>query len=152
MTQKNTKQQALKEHMQHDKKRHKIACTTSDVTLPPYSRETSYVIASKFSKNGCVIRYTRSKSMMYDKRKCFSCQGKVEGVLHECHSENIGAQTHDIVQHSNKPEWKLNYANVISENDALSRDIDHKQCIIEQCQLLKHELAHLEIAYPHPRL
>lgn len=45
------------------------------------------------------------------------------------------------MQHSNNPEWKVNYASVISDNDALSQDIVyHKQCITEQWQLLKREL------------
>ena len=79
--------------------------------------------------------------MKYDKSKCFFCQGKVQGVLHECQSGNVGTQIHDIVQHSNNPEWKVNYACVISDIDALSQDIVyHKQCITEQWQLLKREL------------
>ena len=56
-------------------------------------------------------------------------------------SGNVGTQIHDIVQNSNNPEWKVNYASVISDNDALSQDIVyHKQCITEQWQLLKCKL------------
>ena len=48
---------------------------------------------------------------------------------------------HDIVQNSNNPEWKVNYASVISDNDALSQDlVYHKQCITEQWQLLERKL------------
>ena len=76
--------------------------------------------------------------MKYDKSKC---QGKIQGVLHKCQSGNIGIQIHDIVQKSNNPEWKVNYASVISDNDALSQDIVyHKQCITEQWQLLEIKL------------
>ena len=79
--------------------------------------------------------------MKGDKSKCFFYQGKVQGVLHECQSENVGTQIQHIVQHCNNPEWKVNYACVISDNDALSQDIVYnKQCITEQWQLLKCKL------------
>ncbi len=79
--------------------------------------------------------------MKYDKSKYFFCQGKVQGFLHKCQSGNVGTQTHDIVQHSSNPEWKVNYASVLSDNDALSQDIVyHKQRITEQWQLLKRKL------------
>ena len=132
-----------KEHIKRDEKRYRRACATSDVSLLHRTIGRPAISSHHEEPEELSVseRYTRSKSMKYDKSKCFFCQGKVQGVLHECQSGNVGTQIHDIVQHSNNPEWKVNYACVISDNDALSQDIVyHKQCITEQWQLLKREL------------
>ena len=66
------------------------------------------------------------------KVSAFSAKAKFKVFCTNASQENIGTQIHDIVQHSNNQEWKVNYASVISDNDALSQDlVYHKQCITE---------------------
>jgi len=137
-----------KEHIKRDEKRYKLACATSDVNFlyKTIGRPALSSYHEECKELSVTERYTRSKSTKYDKSKCLFCQGKVQGVLHECQSRNVGNQIHDIVQHSDNPEWKVNYACVISDSDALSQDIVyHKQCITEQWQLLKKHKCEPEI-------
>jgi len=132
-----------KEHIKRDEKRYNRACVTSDVSFlhPTIGRPATSSHEGEHEELSVSGRYTRSKSSNYDKSKCFFCQGQIEGALHECQSGNIGIQIRDIVQHSDNPEWKVNYANVISDTDALSKDIMyHKQCITKEWQLLKRRL------------
>uniref|UniRef100_UPI00358F8547 uncharacterized protein n=1 Tax=Myxine glutinosa TaxID=7769 RepID=UPI00358F8547 len=130
-----------KEHIIRDEKRYNRACATSDVTLlssRTVGRPTASSTLSATDEEPVSKKYTRSQLTAYDKTECFFCQGKIQGPLHECQSANIGKQIKDIVHHSNNQEWKVNYAIVLSDNDALSRDIVyHKKCITEQWQFLK---------------
>ena len=53
-------------------------------------------------------------------------------------SSNIGEQIQKIVKESNNEAWKVNFSELISENDALSRDIMyHKSCITAEWQKWK---------------
>ena len=114
--------------MKRDEKRHALACATSDVTR--LSRKRGRPSSSVTSSSSCSIethetpmKYTRSQSSRYDKTKCFFCQGKHPGPVHACRTQNVGSQIFHIMHNSNKSEWTVNYANVISEHDALSRNI-----------------------------
>ena len=124
-----------KGHIKHIENRYRRACVTSDVSLlhRTIGRPATSLHHEEPEELLLSGKYTHSKSIKYDKSKCFFCQGKVQGVLHKCQSGDIGTQVHDIVQHSNNPEWKVNCASVVSNNDALSQDfVYHKQCITEQ--------------------
>ena len=53
-------------------------------------------------------------------------------------SSNIGEQIQKIVKESNNETWKVNFSELISENDALSRDIMYyKSCITAEWQKWK---------------
>ena len=72
-----------KEHIKRDEKRYKLACATSDVSLlhRTIGRPAMSSHHGESEELSVAERYTRSKSMKYDKSKCFFCQGKVQGVL-----------------------------------------------------------------------
>lgn len=62
---------------------------------------------------------TRSQFRTYNKGECFFCQGQIKGQLHACQSRNVGQKIKDIVHYSDNQEWKINYAMVIADSDAL---------------------------------
>lgn len=82
--------------------------------------------------------FTSSHKSTYNKLECFFCQGSKCGKLHVCRSQNVGVKIGNIVKASSNKAWKFNYADLIYEDDALSRDIlYHKDCMTDQWQ--KHQ-------------
>ena len=79
------------------------------------------------------VAFTRSHKSLFSKLECFFCQGERTAKLHICRTANVGSQIADIVKHSDNKTWKVNYAELLNQSDALSRDIMyHKICMTEQ--------------------
>ena len=72
-------QQAEVRNIKHDEKRYRRACVTSDVsllhrTVGRPATSSHHGEPEELSVSG---RYTRFRSIKYDKSKCFFCQGKI---------------------------------------------------------------------------
>ena len=102
-------QQVQIKNIKHDENLYRQACVTSNAILlhqiiGRLAISLHHGEPEELSVSG---KYSHSKSIKYDKSKCFFCQGKVQGVLHKCQSGNIGTHIHDIVQYSNKVKSEL---------------------------------------------
>src|SRR6266516_6033437 len=139
-----------KNHINRAKTRHERAISIQEAAQlkkrkgrPP---ATNPIPSNTGESSSATIRVTRSQLPKYIKNLCFFCQGDKNIPLHRCMSLNIGSQISDIVSKCNREDWKVNYADVITEADVLSRDLMyHKACITEQWQKLcqnKEETTH----------
>lgn len=118
-----------KEHITRDERRYNRATKgATTVKRPNTSSMPSVPDEETVSTKG-----TSSQLSLHDETKCFFCQCNSQGSLHDFQSANIEKQIKDTVHHFNNHEWKINNATVLSDNDALPRDIVyHNQCITEQ--------------------
>ena len=133
---------ANRTHINRSKDRHENAVTLSNLskltkrkgrpslTIPiPSNPKDNISVKSKI---------TRSKIPKYLKERCFFCQQIKPIKLHKCMSSNRGQKIHKIVEESDNETWKVNYSEIISENDALSRDIMyHSSCLLAESQRRK---------------
>ena len=131
-----------KSHIIRSRRRHEKALTLSNLsqlakrkgrpslTIPIYSLPKDTISVKS--------KITRSKIPKYLKERCFFCQQIKPIKLHMCMSSNRGEKIFKIVQESDNETWKVNYSEIISENDALSRDIMyHSICMLEESKRWK---------------
>ena len=73
---------------------------------------------------------TRSQLDKFSNGKCFFCQEDVDKLIpHACRSKDRGKNIAEIVKNSNNDSWKVNLAEVISEDDLLTKNfVYHHIC------------------------
>ena len=131
------------DHIRRAEERHKKALFLEDTTVlkrkkgrPATSLSSTSNTQLDQESSQCI--FTRSQKSPFNKSECFFCQETKQDKLHVCRSHNVGIRISDIVKSSGNTSWKVNYADLISQEDALSRDIlYHKSCMTEQWQKFK---------------
>lgn len=76
-------------------------------------------------------RLKRSGKESFNRDACFFCQGSdpetARDAIYSCQSKNSANSIKDIVNKSDNAKWKVQLADILSENDFLARDIVYHQ-------------------------
>lgn len=131
-------------HFQRDKNRYEKAIgqrNTGILTSQKKRGRPSSVVSHSVTENKLTNldgMVTRSSFPLFNRSMCFFCQEdrftysnhtKLLEQLYNCRTSDISGSIEKIIKKANKDSWNVNFAEIIADQDFLSRGIKyHKSC------------------------